>query len=77
MFTLRLVVDGQAVEPTEHESFTDLSEVLAEELGADGMGLKPRSISVLLSVMYSDLRTHVTWSWVADDYQIFVARDSR
>lgn len=75
MFTLRLTVHGQAVTPTEHESFTELGDTLAEKLGDAGMGLKPRVISVLLSLIFTDLRTHQTWTWVAEDYQIFVARD--
>ena len=75
MFTLHLTVHGHAIEPTEHESFTDMGEALAKELGAAGMPLKPRVISVLLSLMFTDLRAHPTWRWVGEEYEIFVARD--
>ena len=75
MFTLRLTVRGQVGEPTEHESFTDLGDTLARALSDAGMDLHPRVIATLQSLILSDLRTHSTWTWVAEDYEIFVARD--
>jgi hypothetical protein len=58
MFTLHLTLHGRAIKPTRHESFTDLGDTLAELLGDAGMGLKPRVIYILLSLIFSDLRTH-------------------
>ena len=75
MFTLRLTVRGQVGEPTEHESFMGLGDALAWALGDAGMDLHPRVIATLQSLILSDLRTHSTWTWVAEDYEIFVARD--
>ena len=75
MFTLHLTVYGSALEPSRHESFTELGDVLAEELSDAGMGLKPRVVTVLLSLMFSDLRVHQTWRWIGEEYEIFVARD--
>ena len=75
MFTLHLTVHGRAIEPTEHESFTDLGDTLAKALSDAGMGLKPRVISVLLSLIFSDLRTRQTWAWIGENYEIFVTRD--
>lgn len=76
MFTLHLTVHGSAIEPTEHESFTDLGDTLAAELSNAGMGLNPRVISILQSLIFNDLRTHSTWTWVAEDYEISVARNN-
>ena len=39
MFTLHLTVHGLAIKPTEHESFADMGDALAEELSAAGMAL--------------------------------------
>ena len=75
MFSLHLTVCGRVIDPTEHESLADLGDVLARELRDAGMGLKPRVISILLSLISNDLRTRLTWTWDAEDYQIFVARD--
>ena len=75
MFTLHLAVRGHAIEPTEHESFTDLGDTLADELSNAGMGLNPRVLAILQSLIFKDLRTHSTWTWVAEDYEIFVARN--
>ena len=75
MFTLHLSVHGRAIGPTEHESLTDLGDTLAKALSDAGMGLKPRVISVLLSLMFSDLRTRPTWAWIGESYEIFVTRD--
>jgi len=75
VFTLHLTVRGRAIKPTEHESFTDMGDALANELDGAGMALKPRVISVLLSLMFSDLRAHQTWRWIGEEYEIFVARD--
>ena len=75
MFTLHLTVHSHAVEPTEHQSFTEMGDALAKELSNAGMALRPRVISVLLSLMFSDLRVHPTWRWIGEEYEIFVARD--
>jgi hypothetical protein len=75
VFTLRLTLLGRAIEPTEHESFADLGDTLARVLSDAGMGLNPRVISILQSLIFSDLRTHSSWTWVAEDYEIFVSRD--
>jgi hypothetical protein len=75
VFTLYLTVLGRAIEPTEHESFADMGDALAKSFSDAGMELKPRVISVLLSLMFSDLRARPTWRWVGEDYEIFVARE--
>lgn len=77
MFTLHLIVHGRPVKPTEHESFTDMGDTLAKEMGDADMDLTPRTMSILLSLMFSDLRVRRTWRWVGEDYEIFVARDGR
>jgi len=75
VFSLHLTVHGHAIKPTEHESFADLGDTLAEELSTAGMDLNPHVISIMQSLIISDLRTHSTWTWVAEDYEIFVARN--
>ena len=75
MFILHMTVRGQVVEPTEHKSFTDMGDALAEVLSDADMGLKPRVLSVLLALMFSDLRTRQSWRWIGEDYEIYVARD--
>jgi hypothetical protein len=77
VFTLYLTVYGTAVEPTVHESFAGLGDALAKGLSDVGLALKPRVLSVLLSLMFSDLRAHPTWRWVAEEYEIFVVRDGQ
>ena len=66
---------GQAIKPTEHESFTEMGDTLGKVLSDADLGLEPRTISVLLSLMFSDLHTRQTWRWVGEEYEIFVARD--
>jgi hypothetical protein len=75
VFTLHLTVHGLAIKPTEHESFADMGDALAEELSAAGMALKPRVISALLSLMFNDLRAHPTWRWIGEEYEILVTCD--
>jgi hypothetical protein len=75
MFTLQLTLHGRATEPTKHESFEDLGETLAKAFDEAGLGLTSRVLSVLLSLMFRDLHTRPTWTWVAESYEIFVARD--
>jgi hypothetical protein len=75
VFTLHLTVHGHAIEPTEHERLTDIGDALARELSDAGMALKPRVISVLLSLMFGDLRARPTWRWIGEEYEIFVVRD--
>jgi hypothetical protein len=75
VFTLHMTVRGQEIKPTEHDSFTDMGDTLAAVLDDADMGLKPRTVSVLLALMFSDLRTRKTWRWIGEDYEIFVARD--
>jgi hypothetical protein len=75
VFTLHLTLRGHAISPTEHDRFEDLGDALAEAFEDADMGLKPRVISVLLSLMFRDLHARPTWTWVAEEYEIFVARD--
>jgi hypothetical protein len=75
MFTLNLTLHGHALEPTEHDSFSDLGDSLANAFDDAEMSLTPRVLSVLLSLMFRDLNTRLTWTWVAEEYKIFVTRD--
>lgn len=75
MLTLHLTLHGQPLDASKHEDFEDLGDRLAKALNDAGMGLTPRTVSVLLSLMFSDLRTRQTWRWIGQDYEIFVARN--
>ena len=75
MFTLQLTLRGRTIEPTRHSSFDELGDTLAEALREADMRLHPRALAVLLSLMYRDLSTRLTWAWVAADYEIHVTRE--
>ena len=75
MLTLHLTLRGQSIKPSSHERIEDLGDALTKAFAEAGMGLKPRVISALLSLMFADLRTHKTWRWVGEEYEIFVIRD--
>jgi hypothetical protein len=77
MFTLHLTLHGHAIKPTEHERFEGMGDTLAKAFDEAGLGLNPRVLTVLLSLMFRDLHTRPTWTWVAEDYEIFVAYDDR
>ena len=76
MFTLHLTLRGHAIKPTKHECFEDLGDALAKAFEDPGLGLKPRVLAVLLSLIVRDLHARPTWAWVAEDYEIFVAREA-
>ena len=75
MFTLYLTLRGRAIEPSTYESFDEMGDGLAKALGSAQMSVHPRVMTFLLALMFSDLRGHRTWTWVAEDYEIFVARE--
>ena len=75
MLTLYLTLHGRATAPTEHASVADMGEALADAFDDAGTRLTPRVVTVLLSLMARDLCTHLTWTWDAEDYQIYVIRD--
>jgi len=75
VLTLHLTFYGQPLDASTHEDFEDLGDTLAKALNDAGLGLTPRTVSVLLSLMFSDLRARLTWRWIGQDYEIFVARD--
>jgi hypothetical protein len=75
VFALHLTLYGRAIPPTEHETLADMGDALASAFDEAGMRLTPRALTVLLSMLSRDLHAHLTWTWDAEDYQIFVARD--
>jgi len=75
VFTLHMTMHSRAINPTEHEYFTEMGDALAQVLSNADIGLKPRAMSILLSLMFSDLRARPTWRWISEDYEIFVTRD--
>jgi hypothetical protein len=74
VFTLRVTVRGRQSVPTKHESIADLGDALTEALSDAGMGLEPRAITTMLTLMSHDLCGFLTWTWVAEGYEIFVAQ---
>jgi hypothetical protein len=75
MFTLYLNLYGRAVRPSTYESIDKLGDGLAEALDGAQMGIHPNAMNFLLTLMLRDLRGHQTWTWVGEDYEIFVARN--
>jgi len=75
VYTMQLTLCGLASEPTEHDSFNALGDALATALDEAGLGLKPKALAFLLSLMFGGLRTNLTWRWVAADYEIYVSRE--
>ena len=75
MLTLHLTLHGQPLDASRHATFEGLGDALAKALKVADMGLTPRTVSVMLSLMYSDLRERTTWEWIGLHYQISVTRD--
>lgn len=75
MLSLYLTLHGRALTPTEHGNLADMGDALARAFDEAGMQLTPRAVTVLLALMSRDLCTHLSWTWDAEEYQIFVARD--
>jgi hypothetical protein len=61
VFALRLTVRGSALKPTACERFADIRDLLVGALNGAGTVLKPRAISVLVTLVFSELRVHATW----------------
>jgi hypothetical protein len=74
MFTLDLILSGEALKPSEYASFEEMADGLAKAFENAQMSLHPRVMPFLLVVMSSDLRGHRAWTWVGEDYEISVAR---
>lgn len=75
MFTLHLTLHGRALEPSEYESFEEMGDGLAEAFDNARMAIHPRVLAFLLALMFRDLRGRLTWRWVAEEYEIFVAHN--
>lgn len=75
MFTLYLTLYGQVVQPSTHESIDQLGKSLSKALDDAEMSIHPRAMTLMLALMFSDLRERRTWTWVGEDYEFFVARN--
>lgn len=75
MFTLYLTLHGRAIQPSTYASFNEMGDGLAKALDSARLSIHPRVMTFLLALMFNDLRRHQTWTWVAEDYEIFVAHN--
>jgi len=75
LFTLYLTLRGQSLKPSTYASFEDMGDGLAKALDGAQMTIHPRVMTFLLALMFSDLRGHRTWAWVAEEYEIFVTQE--